>query len=176
MDSPSPEISGLTIVCEDDIEEYSTADNTGNTYTWQVDGGTIINGAGTHLITVQWGSYGTGWVMVTEDNGACMDSTDHYMVQIDECTSIDELDEHEVKIYPNPASTSLMIEFGQLGENEGFELQIRNMQGHLVESVIVTAGKDNTQLNVESYPSGIYYIQILTGNKQYKRARFVVTH
>jgi hypothetical protein len=176
MDSPSPEISGLTLVCEDDMEEYSTADNSGNTYIWQVDGGTIVDGAGTHQITVQWGSYGTGWVMVTEDNGACMDATDHYMVQIDECTTIDELEEQEVKIYPNPSSTSLMIEFDQLSENEGFELQIRNMQGHLVESVIVTAGKDNTQLNVESYPSGIYYIQVLAGNKQYKRARFVVTH
>lgn len=176
MDSPTPEISGLTIVCEDDIEEYSTQDNPGNTYAWQVDGGTITAGAGTHQITVQWGSYGTGWVMVTEDNGACIDSTDHYMVQIDECTSIDELEDHEVRIYPNPASTSLMIEFEELNENEGFELQIRNMQGHLIESVIVTAGKDHTELNVESYPSGIYYIQVLAGERQYKRARFVVTH
>jgi len=176
MESPTPEITGMSIVCEDDLADYSTQDNPGNTYTWEVDGGTITSGAGTHEINIQWGSYGTGYVMVTEDNGACANSTEDYMVQIDECTSIDELSDSEFKIYPNPATTNLMIECLSLNEGEGFELQVRNIQGHLVERVIVTAGKDYTEVNVENYPPGVYYIQLITGSKQFKKASFVVTH
>lgn len=173
--APNPEITGPAIVCEGDLSDYSTIEVSGNTYTWDVDGGTIINGTGTHQITVEWGSYGFGYVQLNEANSDCADSTEHYMVQIDECTIISELNEEEIKIYPNPATSNLVIQCMALEIDNGFELLVHNMQGHMVEKVIVTAGKDHTELNVSEYPAGIYTLQMISGNKQYRKARFVVS-
>ena len=176
LQSPQPEISGPAIVCENDVADYSTQENSGSSYTWEVEGGIINSGAGTHQVTVQWGSYGTAYIMVTEDNGTCADSSDHYMVQIDECTSIDELDDNEFKIYPNPATSKLMIECISLNEDEGFEIQVWNVQGKLIENLIVTPGKDYTELNVEHYQEGVYFVKVITDSRQFKRASFVVSH
>ncbi len=173
--SPTPEISGLTLVCEDDMANYSSADNSGNTYTWVVDGGTITAGAGTYQITVQWGSYGMGYVQLTEDNGACAGSTENYDVQIDECTSVDELTLNEFNLYPNPASSMITIEFLN-GNEEGFELSVWNMHGKLMEQQNIVSAKSNAEINVADYPAGIYFVQMSTQTTTYSKIRFVVNH
>lgn len=174
--SPVPEISGLSIVCEDDAADYSTADNTGSTYMWEVDGGSITAGAGTSQITVLWGSYGTGYVKVSEDNGACADSTEPYMVQIEICPGIDELSAEELNIYPNPATDILYIECPALELDEGFKLNIWNMHGRLIEKVIVSAGKNHTEFSVSEYQTGMYILEVFTESKSYGKTRFVVNH
>jgi len=89
--NPEPNITGPTLVCDDEEANYETADNSGNSYTWEVEGGEIIDGAGTHQITVLWGSPGMGIVRVTEETAAgCSTTTDDYEVTIDECTGIND--------------------------------------------------------------------------------------
>lgn len=173
--SPTPEITGLTLVCEDDVADYSTEDNVGSSYVWEVDGGTITAGAGTHMITVLWGSYGTGYVKVTENNGACENSTENYIVQIDECTSIDELTQNGIKVYPNPATDILNVECPEIN-TEGFDLTIWNIHGKRIERVIVAAGKTNTKISVSDYQSGIYILEVSAGSKSFGKTRFVVHH
>jgi len=174
-ESPNPEISGLAIVCEDDLAEYSTADNAGSTYTWEVDGGTISAGAGTHQITVEWGSYGMGYVKVTEDNGACDETTENYDVQIDECTGLDELTRNNFKLYPNPASSMITIEFVN-GNSEGYEMSVWNMHGMKVETINVASGKSQMELNVTDYPTGVYFVELSTQTTTYNKIRFIVNH
>ena len=174
-DSPTPEISGLAIVCEDDIADYSTADNAGSTYTWEVIGGSITAGTGTYQVTVQWGSYGTGYIWVTEDNGACADSSESYEVQIDECISIDELAISEFKVYPNPASSIVRVESLNI-RDENMELGVWNAHGKLMEKVIINSGEAHTEINVSDYPAGIYFIEITTQSNTYNKIRFIVHH
>ena len=67
--TPSPSISGDVSVCENSTNVvYSTQNNSGNTYSWSVSGGTIVSGQNTSSITVNWGSAGSGSVSVTETN------------------------------------------------------------------------------------------------------------
>jgi len=82
---PAPVITGLTIVCANDAGViYSTPNSPGNTYTWSVSGGSIVSGAGTNSITVNWGAAGAGTVEVTEvvPSSSCITTTPVYSVTI----------------------------------------------------------------------------------------------
>jgi hypothetical protein len=64
---PQPSVSGNLIVCaESSGQSYSTVQVTGNTYAWNVTGGTITSGTGTNNISVNWGTAGSGLISVTE--------------------------------------------------------------------------------------------------------------
>ncbi|MBL7840128.1 MAG: hypothetical protein JNJ75_08310, partial [Cyclobacteriaceae bacterium] len=64
---PTPSITGLNAVCENQTNViYSTPNVVGNTYSWNITGGTITAGTGTSSITVTWGSAGTGTLQLTE--------------------------------------------------------------------------------------------------------------
>ncbi len=64
---PQPVITGELFVCEGSANViYSTELNPGNTYTWTVDGGTIVSGEGTNSITINWGNSGSGLISVLE--------------------------------------------------------------------------------------------------------------
>ncbi|MBC7382526.1 MAG: hypothetical protein H7296_05950, partial [Bacteroidia bacterium] len=82
--NPTPVISGLTSICANNSTTYSTASNTGRTYAWTVNGGTIASGQGTNSITVAWGAAATGADMVNEGISAtsCNTATAAYNVTI----------------------------------------------------------------------------------------------
>lgn len=108
--TPLPEISGPAVVCDEEEANYETADNSGNSYYWEVEGGEIINGAGTHLITILWGDPGQGIVGLSEETpDGCNTTADDYVVTIDECTSVNEISRSDIRIYPNPAYEKVNI-------------------------------------------------------------------
>ncbi len=64
-------ITGVTDVCTGQTGvTYSVTDNSPNTYTWTITGGTQAGGGNTHSITVDWGSTGAenASVQVVETN------------------------------------------------------------------------------------------------------------
>lgn len=75
--SPEPVITGGDIACANSAENIYTAQITeGNTYTWNVTGGSIVSGENTQEITVQWNENGTGVVAITEANAENMCSNE----------------------------------------------------------------------------------------------------
>jgi len=64
--SPEPEVLGEILVCKDHEHIYTSDNNPGSSYSWEVAGGVIVNGAGTSEVTVLWTSVGMGFVLVTE--------------------------------------------------------------------------------------------------------------
>ncbi len=162
--APAPVISGLQLVCDDDIADYTTQENTGNSYVWNVTGGTIIEGVSTHQVSVQWGSPGTGIITVSETNEYnCTSLSGEFEVTIDNCTGIDENDHGLARIFPNPASNHLNIEF-DAAETGNFSLNILNILGHIMYSDhnIPLQSNQSLQINISDYPEGIYIIRILT--------------
>jgi hypothetical protein len=63
---PSPVISGPVEVCEPVTETYSTPDVIGNSFTWNVSGGSISGPSNSHTVIVDWSGIGAGSVEVTE--------------------------------------------------------------------------------------------------------------
>lgn len=64
---PAPSISGPDTVCALHTFVYSTTAVAGNSYSWNVTGGTIIS-TNNNMITVSWPANGTGTVSLTESN------------------------------------------------------------------------------------------------------------
>ncbi|MEO5569951.1 MAG: PKD domain-containing protein [Bacteroidia bacterium] len=71
---PTPAISGPATVCEFQTLTYSTPYVSGNTYTWNVTGGTIVANNNNSL-TVNWPAAGIGTVTLEEANTLVCDST-----------------------------------------------------------------------------------------------------
>jgi hypothetical protein len=62
-------ITGNASVCANAMAvAYSTIKSTGSTYAWTITGGTLVSGAGTNSITVNWNGAGAGNVNVIETN------------------------------------------------------------------------------------------------------------
>ena len=162
--APTPAVSGLQLVCDDDIADYATQENTGSTYDWNVTGGSIIGGAGTYQVSVHWGSPGTGTISVSETNANnCTSLSEDFEVTIDNCTGIDENDHGFFRVFPNPASNYLNIDFdaAQAGK---CRLSILNILGHIMytDHNISIQSDHSLRINLEDYPEGIYIIRILT--------------
>ncbi len=107
---PTPEITGLSLVCDEEEAEYETAPNTGSTYEWTITGGEIISGAGTNQVIVLWGMPGNGIIELIEtSNDNCEANAETIEVTIDNCIGIEKFDFGNLKIYPNPATTIINI-------------------------------------------------------------------
>jgi hypothetical protein len=67
---PTPAITsstnGMGSVCSNSQHVYSVANNTGRTYTWTVNGGSITNGLGTSSVNVTWSNSTSGSIQVIE--------------------------------------------------------------------------------------------------------------
>ncbi len=68
--NPVPQITGKDTVCSNETVSYSTTNNIGNSYIWDITGGIVASGQGTPDITVLWGTDSTGTVSVSETTSA----------------------------------------------------------------------------------------------------------
>ena len=159
--APAPEISGPDSVYSDSTAVYMTIENPGNTYDWEVSGGTIVSGAGTYQLSVEWGDPGSGYVMVTEDNGTCSTSTEQFEVVIEEGTGIGDHELHKLKVYPNPAKNVLNIDLGSIRELKDGLISLINIQGHVINSLKVTEVLRNIRIDISDVAPGLYYVQII---------------
>ncbi len=82
-DKPVVEISGQKAVCIQSETDYSVGQITGATYAWTVIGGSILAGAGTAQIRINWTSQGFGLITIkmTLPGGCVADTTLIVMVQ-----------------------------------------------------------------------------------------------
>ncbi|MES2590242.1 MAG: peptidoglycan DD-metalloendopeptidase family protein [Bacteroidota bacterium] len=65
---PSPSISGQNSVCSNSNGVAYSVINTGNNFSWTINGGTIVSGQNTNSITVNWAAPGNGTLSITETN------------------------------------------------------------------------------------------------------------
>lgn len=151
---PEPVVAGLSLVCDNDESDYTTADNAGSSYTWEVTGGSIISGAGTYMINVMWGYPGEGSVAVTEMNAeGCEGTSTSFAVTIDDCTGIHENSTSLTQLYPNPATDKVTI----TGLNEA-TIKVYNLLGKEVYSLKEARGQ--LIINTSSFEKGLYLVKV----------------
>jgi hypothetical protein len=160
---PAPEVDGPELVCDFDIVEYSTPENDQCTYSWEVTGGTIVEGQGTYMVTVEWGEAGTGYLDVTEETlNGCTGSAESFEVTIDECTSVGEQKELGItKVYPNPVQNTLFIEINTETDQQ-VKLSVQNQLGQevLSRSLDLKKAGESNSVDVSMLPKGLYIISI----------------
>ncbi|MCS7027545.1 MAG: YCF48-related protein [Bacteroidia bacterium] len=155
--SPSATITGPTTVVENLIYSYSVPSTTGASYNWNVTGGTIISGAGTNSIMVQWGSAGTGTVSVTVTLGACTKSNS-INVTINMATGLQNEPVFEVKIYPNPVQEKLYLQIDHLAQ-----ATLYDSYGRRVMSFVAKQGLNEIELG--QMAKGMYLLTLQNDNK-----------
>jgi PKD repeat protein len=168
--APQPAISGDQQVCDGDLGVlYTTTANVGNTYDWEVSGGTIATGAGTNEITVNWGNPGDGYVKVTETNADCSATTEDFDVVIDNCSGIDEGNGPAFSIFPNPVKDELMVRFA--GQAANSRVVVMNQLGQVLYDH-ETNGSQQFVINTSSLSKGVYVLRIY-GDKGNSERKFV---
>jgi hypothetical protein len=156
--TPDPEVEGVTEVCVDFSEQYSTDLVVTSTYSWEVSGGTITDGQGTESINVLWDIVGQGMVSVTEEGPGSCAATDSLMITVDDCTGQNEKDGTIYTIYPNPASENVTIH-----GTRSSVVMIYGTQGNRVEQFTLQEGSE--QLDISGYSKGIYLVRFIHKDK-----------
>jgi hypothetical protein len=108
-------------------------------------------GAGTHTITYQF----------TDGNG-CADSAST-TITIQDCIGLDEFNDIDLTIYPNPASDFLTL------ETNGVIIEVVNIYdaaGRLVQSI--TSNTATLQLEISSMSTGMYTVEVIANGSVYR--------
>lgn len=68
-----------------------------------------------------------------------------------------------LSVYPVPATTTVNVSVGSTGT--GLSVRLINASGQLMQSSAVTGGNQVITMDISSYPAGLYYVQVIGGNK-----------
>jgi PKD repeat protein len=124
----------------------------------------------TYVFT-QTGSYSVSLVATTQ--AGCV-STAFLQISIDSIqdTNGPSVNAQELMTYPNPANNLVRLSI-PLSSNAPILINVYTVSGKLIRSTQVQglAGSNQVSLPVQSLPSGMYYIEIQTGNSV-SRSRF----
>ena len=155
---PSPEIEGLDLVCDFEVTSYTTEENEGCIYTWEVTGGTIIEGQGTYMVTIEWGQAGTGYLNVAEETAnGCIGDANELEIMIDECTGIGENNLNiQVNVSPNPAKDFVTFK----SSDNINSVTIYSLKGEIVGNH--TVNDKQVRIDLSGYNPGIYVLRIIT--------------
>ncbi len=171
--TPEPAVTGDQDVCDfDQGVMYATAEFTGNMYNWEVTGGTITSGAGTHEIQVSWGAAGAGSVKVTEVTAEGCEASSELAINIDDCTGIGEPAAGQMKVYPNPAGSVLHIKTGSVA-GQGTNVIILNAFGQQMISREVPEGTSTMQIELGGMAPGIYTVLVKDAGGNCLQRKFV---
>jgi photosystem II stability/assembly factor-like uncharacterized protein len=156
--TPTPEINGTELVCNNEVATYSTNENDGNLYGWEVIGGVISAGEGTSEITVAWGeASGQGYVIVNESLELGCSAIDSLAVTIDDCTGIEDFSQNnKLSIYPNPATDFISIK----SQVKLISVSILNSEAKTLISKEVNGFE--VKINTNELNAGIYFVQVVS--------------
>jgi hypothetical protein len=78
----------------------------------------------------------------------------------------------ELKVYPNPASDVIYIEF-LANINEDNDINIMDVTGHLIEKRHLSFKSGKFQLDVSDLSAGAYFIEIIDNSGNRKVSKFI---
>jgi hypothetical protein len=158
-------IGGTATPTEYTTETYSYQETLGSSYHWTALNGDIISGEGSPTIEVTWDNGGGGFLSVTETNtNLCLGPTVHLNINV--ITGVEEVDQSNIRIFPNPASDIITIDAGNWA-GKALQVQITDMSGRVVWS----EKSNQTLLTIYTtdLPNGIYSVIIRNENDTVSR-------
>jgi PKD repeat protein len=168
---PSPEIDtvlGPTIVRMQDTSTYTIITDTFTTYFWFVDYGVLTHGIDSSNADIIWDSVPTFTNAIIKifpiNVVGCFGDTAYLDIQISPFPiGIPELRVEKIKVFPNPANSSLFIEF-EKEVTEPRRVRLVDIVGREVISKIFTTSGRVLELNISAIESGNYHLIIESNN------------
>lgn len=172
LPGPAAQITGPYFMSKNNTAQFSVPPIPGTTsYYWIVPyGAVIISGQGTNSITVEFTDDSkSGFIFVFGVNscGSGDESSAHLLTII---TSLSELYNVDLKLYPNPSNGKFVLEVYS-DELPQYELKILNLFGSVLYSGNINENISN--LDFSHFANGMYYI-MLTNDKMKIIERFVI--
>ena len=157
----TPEIQGdMFLDCDAAGVVYHVESQPGLTYEWTVPDGAVFSGQGGDSIVVDFNSQ-FGWITVTAISpDGCAGNTEEIMVQC--VTSVEELAEAGVTIYPNPVSNMLFLDLSNNSDLRGVELY--DASGRLLKTLPVNPGTLH-HVDVADWAVGLYILRAYNNEK-----------
>lgn len=153
-------INGPSTAQRGSTQNYSVANVPGATFNWAVTGGTLVSGANTNTVSVQWGNGMTGSLKVVQNvTGPCKADTAHYLVALQNVGVSDVSAIEGLKVYPNPVRTTLTIESAN-----AVQYEVVDMAGRVIASGSKDAGA-NGELDVTALSEGVYVLRVNESGK-----------
>ena len=155
-------IIGNTNPNMNDTTTYFVANELGVTYTWTVQSGLLLSGAGTNMITVKWPSTSGLFNIIAEKINpfGCTDR-DTLLVHV-LMTAIKELSSvTEIKMYPNPAKNNITISLNSQ-KNQNLNIKIYDVLGKvcLNDFFKSQSGMVNKNYSLNELSKGMYFVEI----------------
>jgi hypothetical protein len=146
-------------------ETYSVTGAAGSAYNWHVTGGTLISGANSNSITVQWDGTGTGTVAVIESNPGCTGETITLNVTVGNTGVATAGGIEGLKVYPNPGDGKLFVSFPASGRD--VVVEVTDGAGKLVHKLLgkQVQGEFHRAMDLSHLPSGVYVLRIVAGDQ-----------
>jgi hypothetical protein len=145
--TPAPQITGENAVCAQSAGVvYSTQQVAGNSYQWTATGATIVSGAVTGEVTVNWGPEGTGSMVVTENT-------------VNNCPASDT---RSVVIKPIPATVISGNSTVCLGDNSVYSATAvtGNSYSWSITGGVITSGQNSNEVQVTWNTAGANSISL----------------
>jgi len=155
-------ITGPVNVNESATEFYSVTFHVGSTYSWTIIGGNQTSGGTTNFISVQWGTTGSGQIIVFEiDSTGCAGDTVSLIVNIGPTGTFENEIAKQMNLYPNPNTGKFILEIYDLSpENSGYDCFIYNFLGREITKFKIIDQK--TEIDLKEYAKGIYYLKVIS--------------
>jgi len=159
-----------TFICETQCINFtSTTANNPNSWAWSFPGGTPSSSSAQNPSNICYSSSGLYSVTLIASNCAGSDTlilNNYINVQV--CTSIDELDESQSIVYPNPSEGIFNLEMSGFGNLKMESVDVYNLMGECVYHLQISQSP-NLQINLSSQAKGIYFIKVIADDKVYSQ-------
>lgn len=143
--------------------QTATLTATGATnYTWNPIGST----SSTVVVSP---TINTNYVLTGSNDGLCFPTTNVTILVTPCAIGVNELDNNNANVYPNPAKDILSIDF--LTEFSSYTIEISNAVGELV--LKKELHDKNSSVNIEALPHGIYFYQLSHKNTSLKIGKLI---
>lgn len=124
---------------------------------WFLDGKEISNAKDSVYFAKTPGEY---YAIIT-NAGTCSYQTPKFVYTKDKCAGIPKSSVEEVRVYPNPTSAILHVDFSSYNDKK---IQVLSLAGQVVlEQVVI---KDKNEIAVDHLPNGMYILQLLNSNNE----------
>ncbi len=147
---------------------FTTNGSSADSVQWYFNGTPIPNATTTVLDFLGLGSYQVEFI----NNGECAKLSIPFVVDSlpDTTTSIALINANSIKLYPNPASSWVSVEVPDNVQNGSIVLT--DVVGNVIIMSEVKAA-ENTRLELETLPSGLYLLQLLTDDVRITKKLFI---
>ncbi|MEP7171629.1 MAG: T9SS type A sorting domain-containing protein [Bacteroidota bacterium] len=72
---------------------------------------------------------------------------------------------NKVKVYPNPASDAITVEYGQLPVGEKVYIELSNLEGEKIMSYELLWDENQKKISLAKYPTGMYLYKVISNGK-----------